>query len=353
MVDRFDSWRPTCKPPKGLSRPVRVDPAGASGPTRAQSRSSAWRQTSYGFYVPGDVDGSIPEQRIVEQSVRLPEHGAVTGWASCRMRGAAFFDGLEPDGTGRKPVPLAIGCGTSIRADDRVAVSRERLDAAEVTVVNGVPCTKPRRAVFDEMRAARDVREAVVAMDMMAAAELVSISQMRAHVAAHAGWRGVPQARLALDLADEGSRSPNETRLRLIWVLDAGLPPPLVNAPVFDPLGNLIGIADLLDPVAGVVGEYDGAAHRGIQRHHRDVRREDLFRRAGLEYFKVVGLDLLDPTMVVDRMLTTRSRAKFATPAQRAWTLIAPDGWHESPEDFMTLDERLEFRASLRGGSDH
>lgn len=349
MVDRFDSWRPRCKPPKGLVRPVRVDPAGLAGPTRGQSRSAAWRQTSYGFYVPAEVDSSVPEQRVVEQSVRLPPHGAVTGWASCRLWGAAFFDGLEPDGLELKPVPLAVGGRTSIRTDGRVAVSRERLDAAEVAVVQGVPCTRPGRALFDEMRNAKDVREAVVSMEMMAAAELASISQMGAYVAAHPGWRGVPQVRVALTLADENSRSPAETRMRLIWVLDAGLPPPLVNVPVFDGRGNLLGIADLLDPVAGVVGEYDGAAHRGIRRHHRDVRREDLFRRAGLEYFKVVGLDLRDPAMLVERMLTTRARAKFLPPGQRAWTLVAPDGWHESPEDLMTLDERMAHRALLRG----
>src|SRR3954447_802486 len=67
--------------------------------------------------------------------------------------------------------------------------------------------------------------------------------------------------RAALDLASEDSRSPNETRMRLVWVLDAGLPVPAVNQPVYDLDGRLLGVADLLDVAAGVVGEYDGEDH--------------------------------------------------------------------------------------------
>ncbi|MGH3368533.1 MAG: hypothetical protein ACRDPR_00890, partial [Nocardioidaceae bacterium] len=323
------------------------DPSGRAGPTRGQARGPGWRQTSYGYYVPTHVSDAVPEQRVLEQSVRLPPGGAVTGWAAARMRGAAFFDGLERDGVTRRPVPLAIGPHASVRADGTVAISRERLDPAEVSSVQGVPCTTVRRALFDEMREARDDRAAVVAMDMMAAAELVSIRQMRTYVAGRGGWRGVPRVRRALGLADENSMSPNETYTRLLWVLDAGLPPPLSNQPVFDGSGSLIGVADLLDPVAGVVGEYDGAAHRGLHRHRRDVIREDRFRRAGLEYFKVVGGDLADPALVVERMRATRERAKFLAPRDRAWTLVPPAGWYDSPLELMTLDERLAYRSAL------
>jgi hypothetical protein len=206
------------------------------------------------------------------------------------------------------------------------------------------------RALFDEMRHAEDEREATVAMDMMAAAELVSISQMRSYVDEHARWRGVPQVRRALDLADEDSRSPNETRLRLIWLLDARLPRPLVNQPVFTLDGQLLGYADLFDEEAGLFGEFDGADHRWAGRHARDVGREDLCRRVGLEYFKVTGLDLLRRPLVVDRMHATRARAKFLAPEQRPWTLAPPPGWFDRAlEDAMTLDERLAYRAELHG----
>lgn len=330
-------------------RPVRVDPAGLEGPTRGQSRGKKWRQSSYGYFVPAHVSDTVPEQRVMEQAVRLPEHGAVTGWASCRLHGAAYFDGLESDGVSRIPVPLAVGSRSSIRDDERITISRERLDPNEVVTVHGIRATTAVRALFDEMREVRDVRDAVVAKDMMAAAELVSIRQMQAYVAMRAGWRGVDQVRRALTLANESSMSPNETRLRLVWVLDAGLPTPLVNQPVFDLRGNLLGVADLFDPVAGLVGEYDGAAHRGAQRHRRDVMREDRFRRAGLEYVKVVALDLRHREEIVDRIHASRRRAAFPSPGRRRWTLTPPDGWYASPVESMSLDERREYRAAVHG----
>jgi len=291
--------------------------------------------------VPSTVDGGIPEQRVLEQSMRLPAGGAVTGWASCRLDGANLLDGLGADRWTRIPVPLAIGPGHSIRGGEDVSISRERLDASEVVVRHGVACTRARRALFDEMRGVDDWREAVVAMDMMAAAERVSIAQMRQYCASRPTWKRVRLAVRALDFASERSRSPNETRMRLVWEVDAGFPRPLVNRSVFTRQGRLLGVADILDPVAGVVGEFDGADHRGAVRHSRDVGREDGFRRHDLEFFRVTGLDLPHRPRVVGRMASARSRARWLTEAERAWTVVPPAGWEEGE----TLDQLLERRA--------
>ena len=331
--------------------PVRIDPAGVTGPTPGQSRGPRWRQSSHGYYVPSTTSDDLPEQRALEQSARLPDHGAVTGWAACRLYGAAFFDGLAPDGATRTPVPLVVGPRSVLRTDCRVTVSRERLALDETVVVGGARITRCQRALFDEMRRTGDLRDAVVAMDMMAAAELVSIRQMREYAAVSAIRRGVPLVQRALDLADEESMSPNETRMRLIWVLDARLPRPLVNQPVFDLRGKLLGIADLLDPVAGVVGEYDGAAHRGARRHRKDVMREERFRGAGFEYFKVVGGDLPHPEVVVDRMLATRRRALDLPRRVRRWTLTPPEDWYDSAIEALPLDDRLALREEMHRGA--
>lgn len=106
--------------------------------------------------------------------------------------------------------------------------------------------------------------------------------------------------------------------MRLIWVLDAGYPRPLCNHDVADLDGRFIGRPDLLCEPLGVVGEYDGAAHRTRERHRSDVRREDLLRRAGLEVFTVVGADLRRPQVVVDRMHAAVRRARDAG-RSRGW----------------------------------
>ena len=206
--------------------------------------------------------------------------------------------------------------------------------------VRGVPCTPVRRALFDEMRLSESLEDAVVAMDMAAAAGVVSISRMTRYVEAHAGWDGVPLARQALDWADEDSKSPQETRYRLVWQREAGLPRPLVNQPIFSLTGRLLGYPDLLDVEAGLVGEYDGDDHRRAFRHSKDVSREDLFRRVDLEVTRATSYDLRDRPALARRILSARRRARAIPPSQRQWTLEAPP-WFR-PE--LPLDILLDLR---------
>ena len=312
-------WEMVCPKPKGLVFPVRIDPKGSLGPSKAAARGGGWRQTSHGFYVPSATPTDVPEQRIVEQSVRLPAIGAVTGWGACRMHRANFFDGLEPDGRTSIPVPLALGRRGNIRADSRVLLNYDLLARHEIAVACGVPVTRRERAVFDAMRFAPSVREATVALDMAVGAGLTSIERMTLYARDHAGWKHIEQVRAALSLAREHSRSPNEVRFRLVWELDAGLPRPEVNCPVHDRDGRLLGIADLIDIEAGLVAEFDGEDHRSRDRHTKDLAKDEAFRGVGLELTRVSGTDLRDRPLVVRRLRSARSRAKFEPEAVRRW----------------------------------
>jgi hypothetical protein len=277
--------------------------------------------------VPAEVDAHVPEQRVLEQGMRLRSGGAVTGWAACRMHGAAFFDGRRGDGVTEIPVPLDCGPLHQIRRQPDDDLVRDILLDDEIVRVHGVPCTVPERATFDAMRYARDVREAVVAVDMMAAARLVTVARMREYVDRHPAWTGVAKARDAAALADELSRSPQESRLRLVWQLDARRPRPLVNPPVFDLDGRLLGYPDLLDPMAGVVGEYDGDDHRSPVRHSADVDRESRLRDHDLEVVRVTGPDLRDVLRLTDRIHSAYRRARGLPPGRRTWTLDPPPWW--------------------------
>lgn len=286
------------------------------------------------------VDAEVPEQRILEQSMRL-SGGAVTGWASARMHGAAFFDGLRRDG--RTPLAVPLNCGPlhQIRRLPGDDLLRDNLLDTEIETVLGVPCTVDDRACFDAMRFARDVREATVAMDSSAAARRTSLRRMQPYVDRHPAWTGVQRARDALLLADDGSRSPPETRLRLVWQLDAGRPRPLVNPPLFDLEGRLLGYPDLIDPEAGVVGEYDGEDHRDALRHSSDLDREARFRDHDLEVVRVTGPDMRDLLRVTDRIHSAYRRARRLPADRRTWTLVPPVRWPRVP----TLDEVLDRRA--------
>jgi hypothetical protein len=310
--------------------PVPVDPTGKNGPTKRQAAGARYRQTSSGLYVPADVDPTVVEQRIFEQGHRIRSYGAVTGWAALRWYGARYFDGLSTRGE-LLPVPLVVG-NSPLQPDGRVHIDRSHLAQTERVQVGGIWVTTVQRALFDHMRYCRTVREAVVAMDMAAAAKLISVRLMSLYILQRTAWTGVPLVRHALALASNESRSPQETRMRLVWVLDAGLATPRCNAPVFSRDGRFLGIPDLIDPETGALGEYDGVDHRSQERHRADVAREQLFRAHGLEPFAVVGGDLGDRQLVVRRMLDARARAMAVPADRRQWTLAPPSWWRPREE---------------------
>jgi len=319
-------WRPRCRRPEGLVRPVRVDPTGDNGPTRGQAAGPRFRQTSAGLYVPVLVDDKVVEQRILEQASRIRSYGAVTAWASLRWQEAAFFDGTTATGSRRLPVPIVLG-PARLQSDSRVDLCQEQLSVSEIVWIAGIPVTTPKRAVFDEVRRRHDLREGVVALEMAVAAGLVTLAGFAAYVVTRQAWTGVPLCRNVSALAGGECLSPPEARMRLVWILDCGLPAPICNRPVFDLRGNLLGIPDLFDPGAGLVGEYDGAHHKGRDRHRRDVAREERFRNHGLEYFAIVAGDLTAGDTAARRMRSARSRSKFLAPAARSWTLSPPAWW--------------------------
>ena len=281
------------------------------------------------MYVSSHVDGNVVEQRILEQASRIRSYGAVTGWAALRWHGGTFFDGRSYGGHGLLPVPLITH--TKLRQDPRVTLTQEQLAPTEWSMVDGMPCTTVQRALFDEVRRTPSVRESANAIAMAAAAWLISRRLFARYLTLRNAWTGIPHARAAVLLAVDGCRSPQEFRMYLCWRLDAGLPMPLLNCEVYDLDGRLIGIPDLFDPVAGLVGEYQGADHKDGERHRLDVEREERFRDHGLEFFEVVGGDLNRREVAVQRMLNARARAKFLPPESCAWTLEPPP-WRSTPE---------------------
>jgi hypothetical protein len=255
--------------------------------------------------------------------MRLPEGGAIGGWAALRLQRGGFFDGLADDGRTLRPVPLMVPPSTSLRSRTGDIVIREHLRREDVVRVHGIACLTAGRAAVDEARRAPDLHAAVVVFDMALVAHLTTRAQLAAQLARRAGARGAPQAARALELADDRSLSPQETRMRLVWVLDAGLPTPLCNWHVYDAQRRFIGMPDLLDPVLGVVGEYDGAGHADAARRSRDATRAEAFRGVGLEHFTVVSVDRDDIAALTAKMRAAVSRAR-ASLAPRTWQLRNP-----------------------------
>jgi hypothetical protein len=266
------------------------------------------------------------EQRIVEAAAVLPAYGGVTGWAALRCLGAAWFDGLDHVGSVERPVTLAVAC-RSIRSQAGIATSQERLAPSELDAHSGLRITTALRSLAFEMRYAVSDTAAVQAAEMAAYADLVSQEELLAFLAVNAGWTGMDRLRVGARDMDENAWSPTEVSMRRLWQHEAALPRPLCNRPVFDLTGRHLGTPDLIDPAAGVIGEYNGSHHLQGDRRALDVRRDARFRAAGLESVEMVARDLSEPWPFLRRLREAYARAWRLPVTARAWTIELPSWW--------------------------
>jgi hypothetical protein len=264
----------------------------------------------------------------------VPRHGAVTGWASLAWHHGWWFSGSQRDGATFTPVPIALSRHW-IRPQPGILLCEERLDIREIAVVDGLRVTLPTRSVCFAMRYAPNLESAVTLLDLTAFHDLVSVAEAGEWAATHPSYTGIDQCRRAVVLADENAWSPTEVAMRLEWCA-AGFPTPLTNRPVFDLNGDHIGTPDLIDPIAGVVGEYDGAMHLAGSRRYKDLRREAVFRSHGLEQVSMMSPDLSDRLGFRTRLREAYSRAERLPASARQWTLERPPWW---PATF-TVEQR-------------
>ena len=238
----------------------------------------------------------------VEAAPLIPSSGAITGWAAAYAHGVDALDGLDPEDLRPLKITICLGRDTGRLDLPGVTYVRDRLADEEIAIVDDLPFTSPVRATVDGVRRAPSLVEAVVFLDMAAAALGISLDDVAGWAANHPGVRGQRLIGRALRLADRASASPWETRLRLFYLLKAFLPRPLVNRPVFDLNEKFLGIPDLMDPEAGLACEFDGQDHRQRRQHRNDNVREEGFEEANLVVTRVDSLDLRSPVPLIERL---------------------------------------------------
>ena len=108
---------------------------------------------------------------------------------------------------------------------------------------------------------------------------------------AHPGSPGLRRLETALELVDPGAQSPRETYLRLLFI-DAGLPRPQTQIPVFGADGIPVAYLDLGWEEWMVAVEYDGDQHRTDRRQYvKDIRRLEMLEEMGWIIVRVVAED--------------------------------------------------------------
>src|SRR5258708_39589634 len=102
----------------------------------------------------------------------------------------------------------------------------------------GRPATSAVRTIADLGRRLPLV-EAVAALDMALHRRLLELVHLSSWAGAHPGYRGVARLRRAIELAEPGTESVMETRLRLLLAL-ARLPRPLAHAALHDKRSSFV-----------------------------------------------------------------------------------------------------------------
>jgi len=221
-----------------------------------------------------------PQVMLTAVARRLPTGAAFSGPT------AAWLHGLDvaPCDPIEVTIPEPMGSGRRAGA----CVRRAALGSGEIVLRRGLPTTSALRTVVD--LGGRDpLTEGVVAADLFLHAGLVTIAELRTHVAEHPGVKGIARVRRVVELAQPKAESAMETRLRMLLVL-AGLPPPEAQVSIHDDQGRFLGRPDLLYRLHGLAIEYDGGNHR--DRLVDDNRRQNGLIGAGLRLLRFTAADV-------------------------------------------------------------
>lgn len=189
-----------------------------------------------------------------------------------------------------------------VRADRHsqrgIIVHSYRLDDDEAHTVSGMRLTTAARTAFDIGRG-QAVAKAVPVLDALLRATGVKPAEVMAIADRHPGARGVRRLRAALESADGGAESPQETRVRLLLVA-AGLPRPETQIE----FPELRVRVDMGWREWKVAVEYDGIQH-WEDRYQRswDIERIALLEAAGWCVVRV-SAEMLSrrPDAIVERV---------------------------------------------------
>lgn len=279
-------------PPELTTRPRRSRDLRAGGITKAQVAGPRWTRIVRGVHG-YRADPADPMTRILAVAELMPTGAAIGGWAALFLHRVRDLDGRTgPGGATLLPVPVCIGPPGRMASRNGIAVDRSRLAEADVTEVGGIRVTSAVRACVD-IACWHGVEEGMVAGDAAVRFGAARAEEIRAYVATRGSVRGIPWARTAAALVDGHVESCPESRLRFVWIREAGLPVPLVNPDVVDLNGGFrVGRSDLLGLDAALVGEYDGDGHCTLAQHTADNEREESFERLGLTVVRATALDL-------------------------------------------------------------
>ncbi len=273
--------------------------------TKNQLRSSAWQRLFPDVYACASLP--LDHARRARAAAALAVPGAVVSGRSAAVLWGVPLLGTDDD------VELTVPPGSRAGAIRGIRVTRRALRLEDLARRRGVPLTTPLRTALDVGRIEPAV-EAVVALDRLVGARLVTLEELRVAAAASTG-PGCRATRRAAERADGLAGSPQETRLRLL-LHDSPLPRPVPQHVVRDADGRFLARVDFGWPEARLALEYEGVWHGRDQQVVRDRRRLNELTAAGWTVVFATAADLRDPSALLARLAAELGTPRYA----RAWS---------------------------------
>lgn len=242
-----------------------------------------WYQPLFrGVYMPKDSPVTLWD-RAKAAWLATGRQAVITGVAASGLYGASWVDA----GT-----TIELISPRHARPQPGLVVRQESLAPDEVTKVSGIPVVVRARAAFDLGRHLPR-GDAIARMDALMRNSVFSAEDVLILAKRYPGARGLRKLFGVLPLVDGGAASPQETRLRLLYI-DAGLPRPTTQVPVFDGW-RAVRILDLGWEEFRVGSEYDGDVHRTDRRAYvKDLRLRPIVESLGWTVDHVIKEDGAD-----------------------------------------------------------
>lgn len=279
-----------------MARPIDVRPfvgteAVTAGTLNRYQLATRFEQVYRNVYVPRGLQLTAVD-RAQAAWLWSGRRSTVAGTSAAALHGSRWIDAQLPAELNQPSQHKTPG----------IVLHHDALSADDIVTVGGIPVTSPARTAFDMGRRPGLV-VAVVRLDALMRTTGVTADEVGALAAHHRGARGVVQLRRAVELADPGAESPQETRVRLV-LARAGLPPERTQIDVFDRDGYHVGRLDMGWRIWKVGVEYDGQQHwTDPGQRARDIDRQARLEAQGWRIIRV-SADMLrtHPTTIVVRV---------------------------------------------------
>lgn len=215
--------------------------------------------------------------------------GVIAGFGAAALHGSKWADDVQA-------VDLIHD---NRRSPPGIRTHRDHIEEDELEVAEGMPVTSPARTALD-FGCWYPLMTAVAGIDALARVTEIKAVEVELLARRYPGRRGIARARQAVELLDTGAQSPKESWLRVI-LIQAGLPRPQTQIPVFNEFGRAIAYLDMGWESLRVAVEYDGEQHRSDRRQYTwDVRRLEMLERRGWIVIRVVAGDR--PAEIISRV---------------------------------------------------